>query len=250
MSTALAAALTAGPPAGEARAHLLFLHGFGGAARQWWPVMERLDDDVFSLAVDLPGHGECKLASSSAVERVTTLLLAALDAAGCPFPVAVVGHSLSGLLALHLATTLAPRVAWLGLVATAARVTLHPDLLRQFADGALDDVFLAGGLAGSDGGMVVDDFHRLRIDDARSNVWGVRDLDLTHALAGLALPSLVLAGRLDQVVSPRKTRLLAAGLSGSELVVLDGAGHYPHLERPGEVAAHLTRFIRSQDGTP
>jgi len=37
---------------------ILFLHGFTGNAEDWLPFFDQLNDNVFPLALDLPGHGK------------------------------------------------------------------------------------------------------------------------------------------------------------------------------------------------
>lgn len=55
--------------------------------------------------------------------------------------------------------------------------------------------------------------------------------------ARVRVPSLVLWGGADRVVSPRLAARTAAALPDSRLLVLPGAGHVAQIERPAEVAA-------------
>jgi 2-succinyl-6-hydroxy-2,4-cyclohexadiene-1-carboxylate synthase len=36
---------------------ILFLHGFLGSSQDWLPVINRLSDEFYCIAIDLPGHG-------------------------------------------------------------------------------------------------------------------------------------------------------------------------------------------------
>jgi pimeloyl-ACP methyl ester carboxylesterase len=82
---------------------IVFLHGLTFDRRTWRPIIERLGDDVCSLAVDLPAHGDspgppCDLADAAA--QVHQLV----DSLGIDDPV-VVGHSMSGGVAMIYAAS-------------------------------------------------------------------------------------------------------------------------------------------------
>jgi pimeloyl-ACP methyl ester carboxylesterase len=84
----------------------LLLHGLGGEACVWEPVMERLADRHEVLAVDLPGFGRSPALGDG--ERPTAAALAraiarGLDDLGVREPVRVAGNSLGGWVALELA---------------------------------------------------------------------------------------------------------------------------------------------------
>jgi 3-oxoadipate enol-lactonase len=54
---------------------------------------------------------------------------------------------------------------------------------------------------------------------------------LQQRLASIAVPTLVIAGALDEVGLER-ARSVAAGIAGARLEVVADAGHTPHLESP------------------
>jgi proline iminopeptidase len=68
--------------------------------------------------------------------------------------------------------------------------------------------------------------------------WSVMD-----RLGEITVPTLVMAGREDFVFPPECQQELAAGIPGSQLVIIDGAGHNPQDEQPGEVIGVLRRFL-------
>jgi pimeloyl-ACP methyl ester carboxylesterase len=63
------------------------------------------------------------------------------------------------------------------------------------------------------------------------------------SLAGLDVPVLVIWGELDKQLPMRHAEEWVRHLRGAELVVVDGAGHMPMLESPGEVNAHVRQFL-------
>ena len=73
-----------------------------------------------------------------------------------------------------------------------------------------------------------------------------RHWDITAELARVRLPLLVVQGTADAYGSVEQARLaerLAAG--PVEALVLEGVGHAPHAEAPGEVLAALARFAQN-----
>jgi pimeloyl-ACP methyl ester carboxylesterase len=65
------------------------------------------------------------------------------------------------------------------------------------------------------------------------------DLDL----ACVAAPTLVLWGSADRIVTPAYGRAVAARIPGASFVVVDDAGHLPHLENPAATFTALDDFL-------
>jgi pimeloyl-ACP methyl ester carboxylesterase len=70
------------------------------------------------------------------------------------------------------------------------------------------------------------------------NGWTVMD-----RLGEIEMPTLVLAGRDDFIFPPEHQAQLAAGIRGSRLRIVDGAGHNPHDERTAEVMTAVAEFL-------
>ncbi len=63
------------------------------------------------------------------------------------------------------------------------------------------------------------------------------------ALSRVTVPVLVVWGGADAVIPVAQARELAAALSGSRLLVLEGAGHACYLERPADFHRALLEFL-------
>jgi pimeloyl-ACP methyl ester carboxylesterase len=225
---------------------VLLLHGLGGSARQWEEVMRRLPDDRRWLAVDLPGHGANPWPAVCPLDTVVDWVSRTARAATSGSRIGVVGHSLGGLLALRLAIARPELVAWLGLVATAARVSLHPEMREQLESGTSRPEFITGCFArevpAARLAELVEDFGRLRLGVPVANVWGTHGIDLRAAARSVAAPALVIAAGADVVISPRKSRELSQLLPAATLVEMEACGHYAHLEDPDRVAGELVHL--------
>lgn len=67
--------------------------------------------------------------------------------------------------------------------------------------------------------------------------------DATATLATVDVPTLVLCGTADALCPPEFHRRIAGAVPGAELHTLPGAGHLLPVERPAEVADHLTDWL-------
>ncbi|GIU20652.1 MULTISPECIES: 2-succinyl-6-hydroxy-2,4-cyclohexadiene-1-carboxylate synthase [unclassified Shewanella] len=87
---------------------VVFLHGFLGSKQDWQEIVEQLKDDFFCISLNLPGHGFNHLESSS-VELPTPGFIPCAELIHTTLEQLnvsqyhLVGYSLGGRIALHLA---------------------------------------------------------------------------------------------------------------------------------------------------
>ena len=70
-------------------------------------------------------------------------------------------------------------------------------------------------------------------------------VDSRPTFAAIRVPTLVLVGRQDQATPVAAAEEMAHGIPGSRLVIIEHCGHLTTMERPAEVAAALTDWLRS-----
>ena len=97
---------------------LLFVHGFGADRLSWAANAPQLTDAATVWTVDLPGHGSAPdaVGDGSAQALADAVARALPDLSG---PALIVGHSLGGTVALHLAAAVPQVVRHLVLIAPA-----------------------------------------------------------------------------------------------------------------------------------
>lgn len=228
-----------GPP-------LVLIHGAGANAGVWEPLRAPLSSfDLY--APDLPGRGD---SSSPACERAEDAArwlegeLDALDARG----VIVLGHSYGGAVALELALS-SSRVARLVLVASGARLRVHPAILegaeRAVEGGApLPSDLAFTPLASRD---AIDAYARAASatpPEATLADWRACDaFDRRGALAALDVPVLVMTGAADALTPPKYQRYLVEHLPRAQLELVEGAGHMLPWERPAELARAVRAWV-------
>ena len=66
---------------------------------------------------------------------------------------------------------------------------------------------------------------------------------LKHWLRRISVPTLVLWGASDRVVTPDYGRAYSALIPGAHFAAIDEAGHHPELEQPRAFAEHVARFL-------
>lgn len=72
---------------------------------------------------------------------------------------------------------------------------------------------------------------------------GYGDFDYVPDLGRVTKPTLVLVGEHDRVTTPRAARVLSGGIPGSELAILDEAGHMSMIEAQTAYVAVVERFL-------
>jgi pimeloyl-ACP methyl ester carboxylesterase len=83
---------------------VIFLHGWLGSWRFWWPTMQQLSQRYRTYAFDLWGYGDSsKLPNLYSFDAYANLLQAFMDEMGI-WQASLVGHSLGALVALRFAT--------------------------------------------------------------------------------------------------------------------------------------------------
>ena len=235
---------------------VVFLHGFTHTGASWDPVIAALGEryrDV--IAPDIRGHGRASgalpVTLSAVVEDVAALT-------GDSFE--LVGYSMGGRIALHVALALPGRASRLVLIGASPGLD-DPDerAARLRADRALADEFegmgteevadlwesrtasprgvLAGQPASVRKGVRVDRLRNTPAGLARAlrglgtgalpSVW--------ERLAELAMPVVLVVGERDAKFRGIADRM-AGLLPRARVVVVSGAGHAAHLEAPDTVA--------------
>ncbi|MEX1171314.1 MAG: alpha/beta fold hydrolase [Chloroflexota bacterium] len=235
---------------------LLLVHGFTGRGTSWGAHADAFARHFRVVIVDLPGHGRSATAAPGrlTVER-TADDLAAILAQVKAAPAHVLGYSLGARITLRLAAAHPGVVRRLVLESPSSGIADPAERDRRHAadealaatierDGVADfverwerePVFASQAvtltprraarqrairLANRSGGLAA---------SLRGAGQGAME-PLHDRLGAVTAPTLVLAGALDPIGRPRAERV-AAGIPGARLVVVDGAGHAPHLEQP------------------
>jgi pimeloyl-ACP methyl ester carboxylesterase len=234
---------------------IVLLHG-AGLDHTTWALHSRwfAHHGYGVLAPDLPGHGRSAGAPLPAIADMAEWTAGLLDAAGAA-KARLVGHSMGSLIALETAARHPAKVSALGLIGTAATMTVGPDLLNAAEandHGAVDMVSIWGlGYQAELGGSLAPGLWmhggaQRVLEQGRPGVL-FNDLSACNAYrnalaaaARITVPTTLVLGERDMMTPAKAGQALAAALPNSRTVVLRGAGHMMMAERPDELLAALT----------
>lgn len=247
---------------------LVLVHGYGDNWGSWDGWAAALKEHYRVIRLDLPGHGLTRAPATTRIdpEAFADLIAEFAVKAGLP-KFAVAGNSLGGAVAWQLAVRHPERLNALILVDAAgfpsATLSKKPPLAfrilqyewgRAFLKSIDNKPLIRNSLKGEVGNPAV-------ITDALVNRWadvqrapGHRDILLSGPLTGkgaasvavlgkLALPTLVLWGEKDPLITLDAGRKFAAAIPGASLKVYPGVGHLPQIEIPAASAHDVAQFL-------
>lgn len=252
-------AYTGGRPHDPALPAIVFIHGAALDHSSWqWQSRYLAHHGFAALAVDLPGHGRSPGAVRVSIEALSDWVAEFIETAGLE-KAHVFGHSMGSLVALDMAIRHPRRVAKLALLGTAVPMPVGDAFLAAAADdspAAFDMQSVWGqarnvALAASPvPGIALIGAGRQLVGRARPGVQHA-GLAACHAYApsidsirSLQVPTLVIAGRRDQMTPLKAGQALAKEIPGAELAVLD-CGHAMMGEAPREVLRLLLAHLRA-----
>jgi len=235
---------------------VLLLHAGIADRRMWAPQVEALEAAGHRVvAPDLPGYGDAALEPG----EVSYVDVAASHVSG---PAAVVGCSFGGRVALELAFHRPELVDRLVLVgaglgswdwseATQADFAEEEALIerRDLAGAAAQQarMWLAPGAEPAvrelTEAMTLRSYEQqLPLEDVTRATWP--EPSAAERLTDVDAPTLVVVGTEDVEDILEMAAHLATEIPGARLERIDGAGHLPSLERPGELNRLLLDFLR------
>lgn len=260
---------------------VLLLHHFYGNTRTWRHVMGTLADDWRTIAFDRPGFGLTERPPRSAWQQTNPytreasarIALGLLDTHEAD-PAVVVGASAGGTIALETYAIAPERVRALVLIspaitgdvgpAAALRPVLRTPPARRLGPYAVRRRASAISLE-----RITRSWHdptRATAEDLEAyraalgvegwdrGFWEVITAesppDLREVLFGIDVPTLVVVGEHDTVISPRLNAKTAGAIPGARLEVLEDCGHTPHEECPETLLEVVTDFLESLPRTP
>ncbi len=261
--------VTAGDPAAPP---VVLVHGWMSYAGVWRSTQAALQSRYYTVAVDLlgfgdsakPAHGDYSIAAQG--QRVLKLA----DALGFE-RFTLIGHSMGGQIALHIAACQTPdRIVRLVDVAgvAAAKLTSHVEHLYPLVTAGrwLPWGYRVNAALNRYPWFVRAQYRAwfYRIDSLPLAAWAedrqracqpgcalpsyaamhaLRALDLTPHLAAITAPTLVIFGARDGTVPIEQGRLVARTVPDVRLVEIDDCGHFPMYEQPAAYLDALRGFL-------
>jgi len=223
-----------GPP-------LVLLHGYGVSGYLWQRALPYLRQQRQVFVVDLPGHGRSKLTNPWRLREVAPLLATWLQQMELP-PIALVGHSMGGAIALHLTAHAPALVERLVLVDAAGLPFEVP--LPLLAARSVRSMFQPGG-GGYPWPLVHDILRRPRLRLLWQAAQQLKSSDFRVELATITIPTLIIWGERDLLIPLEVGKALSIALPHATFVTLPNCGHRPPLAQPELFSRFVLEFIQS-----
>ncbi|MBW1598769.1 alpha/beta fold hydrolase [Streptomyces sp. JJ38] len=234
---------------------VVLVHGYVDSWRAFEPLLHRLPLSLHAFAPTQRGHGDAGKPPGGYLPRDFAADLSAfLDRLELEHAVLVGGssggvqarmaaarlpHRVTGLVLLGVPAALADKPGAEELWATVAelRDPIAPDFVERFASGLtaapLDPAFLR---------TVVRENLKAPARVWRDTLRGLLDTDLRATLPHVRVPTLVVWGDRDTVLSRADQESIVDAVPDARLVVYEGAGHVVYWDSPERAARDVAEF--------
>lgn len=238
------------PPCFDRGLPLLLLHGEGGNAHMWHRQISSLGETHSVVALDFPGHGRSGSTEGLAsIADYAGLTAAFLDKLGLDSYV-LAGHSLGAAVAMSLAHQHPERVRALVLSAAAVRLEFSPQLIETWRNVSLgrtpQPFTLEPFSPKAEMSVIRETFMEHVKTDPRvryTDLLACNAFDASAIVPSIGCPTLVVAGRDDQLVPLAASESLSASLSQATTHVIENAGHSAMLEQPDAMSTAISDFL-------
>jgi len=255
---------------------LLFVHGLGSYHKAWNPNVRALSAQYRCIAVDLPGYGDSDHFSGEySMDFFAEVLAGFIEALGLE-SVTLVGHSMGGQIAMHLALSSPGSLQNLVLIAPAGFELFSEQEKNWFAQ-----VYTPAWVASATPDQIRQNFRinffrmpedvGLMIDDRIALigqpgfeaycamiprcVQAMLNAPVLDRLPALALPTLIIFGAEDMLIPNRflhpgqRTLQIAEtgrdAIPGARLVMIPEAGHFVQWEKAATVNQAILDFLKN-----
>jgi acylglycerol lipase len=249
-------------PGENARAVILLVHGLGEHIQRYnhWADLFK-NEGIGFAGVDLPGHGRSEgrrgnIKSYAQLEEMIDILLSSCSKTFPGIPVFLYGHSLGGGIVLDYTLRKNPKIK--GAIATSPflRLAFEPpkikivlaSIMKNLVPGLIQQSGLNASHLSHDESVVEKYKNDPLVHDKISvslfhGSMAAAKYSLAHA-SDLKIPTLILHGSDDLILSPEGSREFAGKTEMAELKIWDGGYHELHNEPfNNEVFAYILNWM-------
>lgn len=240
---------------------VLFMHGIGGNRRNWHDQLPAFGKHFKAIAWDARGYGdsddyEGALNFHSYADDVVRVLDHFGAAQGN-----LIGLSMGGRIAMDFAARYPDRLKSLVLCDTHKGFAgLSPEARAAFIASRKEPLIngkepkdIAGPVAKTLIGpnasaeafdALVDSMSRLHKESYIKSIEASVNMDVRTDLGDIKVPTLVVVGSADRLTTVDMARSIAGDIAGSELAIIENAGHLVNIEEPAKFNDIVIEFLR------
>lgn len=234
---------------------VLFLHGWMGSWRYWFPTMEQVAEQYRTYSFDFWGFGESRRKNTpESIHNYSQQVIRFLDELGID-RVLLVGHSMGGMVALKTAIDHPGRIARVAAVGAPIvgdslswflKLTNRPLIANTFARASWLRRFMFRYFLGETKDPAVNEIlddslksSSVTLQRSISSMWRT---DLRPELNRLTVPTLIVHGGRDEIVNPNQAALFR-DVPVANVVVMPESRHFPFLDEADRFNETLLRFL-------
>jgi pimeloyl-ACP methyl ester carboxylesterase len=239
---------------------IILLHGWLESWRLWRETMEALAWQYRSYALDFWGFGESgKARDSFTVSDFVALVDHFMESMGIQ-QAPVIGHSMGGTVGLSLALEKPSRVESLVMVGSSvvgsslnpilrlagrrpiAFLVWHSPLLVRLGLGLFSHRMVRDGWRRWYQ-VITHDLSQTTLESFLQSISSLARTDLRPYVQDLKVPTLVVFGKDDNIVSPSQASIMKRNASNVHSVIMYDSKHFPMLDEPESFNAILMDFL-------
>lgn len=235
---------------------LMLGNSLGTSSAVWDQQVDQFGGVFRLLRFELPGHGGSSAAPGPySIDSLGAGALELLDSLGVD-RVAYCGISLGGMIGIWLAAHAPGRIAALGLVCTSAYLPpasawlARAGQVRAAGPASAADQVIGRWFTPEYAAAAPDVIDGFRAEFERTDPGGyagcceaIAGLDQRPSLAAITAPTLVIAGAADPATPPDHAGVIAAGIAGARLDIIDKAAHLAPVSEPRPVTSALLSHL-------
>ena len=222
---------------------LIFIHGWLGSWRYWWPSMQALSAHYRTFAFDLWGFGDSSKSSEVySLDAYVQMVGQFIDKLGVARPVILVGHGLGAIVALNYTAKNPENVAKVA--------TISLPLTSSYLNGRLQDTdpetLVSRVLGRANSFSEIDsEIHKVDATAVAKSIESFSNVNLVNDIANLTRPLLLVYGSQDTLVLPPNGEYsyLQQTVNDRFYVELELCNHFPMLQEKAKFNRLLLDFI-------
>lgn len=234
---------------------VLFLHGWLGSWRYWFPTIEGMAHYFRTYSFDFWGFGHSRHTNmQESILHYSEQVVRFLDELGI-YRVALVGHSMGGMVALKTALDHPDRITRVTTVGAPFQGKSVSRLLQLTSNKVLADTFarlpwlrrslfnfFLGATHDPAVHEIIDDSLKSSGETLRYAIRSMLATDLRPELSALQVPSLIVHGGRDDIVDPRQVDLFRS-IPLATIELMPNSRHFPFLDNAEVFNAVLLQFL-------
>ncbi len=236
---------------------IVLLHGLGGMAERWIPVIPFLSKKYRIIAPDLIGYGQSdKPQADYTIDLFRKTTLEFLEILSLQ-NVLMIGTSLGGETVAECASTQNPRIKKIVLSSPAGIMKKSNPVLDAYIMAALHPTsesvksayqMMTGKNTEVSEKSVENFISNMERHNAKmvflSTLLGMKNSPaITEKLHLIKIPVLLIWGNNDSMIPVEYSKDFASSIPNCELVIMDGCGHIPYEEKPSEFSKLVLDFL-------